>query len=75
MCLVAHLCLIIFEPMDCSLPGSSGHGFFQARILEWIAISFWGLPDPRMEPTALAAPAFVGGFFTTAPPGKPLLGS
>ena len=27
-------------PMDCSLPGSSVHGTFQARILEWIAISF-----------------------------------
>ena len=27
-------------PMDCSLPGSSVHGIFQARILEWVAISF-----------------------------------
>ena len=28
------------DPMNCSLPGSSGHGIFQARILEWVAISF-----------------------------------
>ena len=28
------------EPMDCSLPGSSVHGIFQARILEWVAFFF-----------------------------------
>ena len=28
------------DPMDCSLPGSSVHGIFQARILEWVAIAF-----------------------------------
>ena len=28
------------NPMDCSIPGSSVHGIFQARVLEWIAISF-----------------------------------
>ena len=36
------------DPMDCSLPGSSVHGIFQARILEWIAISFSrGSSQPR----------------------------
>ena len=30
----------IYDPMDCSLPGSSVHGIFQARILDWVAISF-----------------------------------
>ena len=75
MCSVAHLHLGLFEPMDCSLPGSSGHGFFQVSILERIAISFWRLADPGMESMALAAPAFVGGFFTIAPLGKPLSGS
>ena len=29
-----------FHPMDCSPPGSSIHGIFQARVLEWVAISF-----------------------------------
>ena len=32
------LCLTLCEPMDCSPPGSSVHGIFQARILEWVAI-------------------------------------
>ena len=33
-------CLTLCDPMDCSLPGSSVHGISQARILEWVAISF-----------------------------------
>ena len=36
---VTQLCLTLCDPMDCSLPGSSIHGIFQARILEWVAIS------------------------------------
>ena len=32
---VAQLCLTLSDPMDCSLPGSSIHGIFQARVLEW----------------------------------------
>ena len=43
-------CLTHWDPMNCSLPGSSVHGIFQARILEWVAIlSIGGLPDPGME--------------------------
>ena len=38
--LVAQSCLILCDPMDHSPPGSSVHGIFQARILEWIAIPF-----------------------------------
>ena len=37
---VAQSCLTLCDPMDCSLPGSSFHGIFQARILKWVAISF-----------------------------------
>ena len=37
---VAQLCLTVSDPMDCSLPGSSIHGIFQARVLEWGAIAF-----------------------------------
>ena len=33
-------CLTLCNPMDCSLPGSSAHGIFQARVLEWVAIAF-----------------------------------
>ena len=37
---VAQSCLTLSDPMDCSLPGSSIHGIFQARVLEWDAIAF-----------------------------------
>ena len=37
---VALLCPTLSNPMDCSLPGSSVHGIFQARVLEWGAIAF-----------------------------------
>jgi len=37
---VADLCWVLCNPMDCILPGSSVHGILQARILEWVAISF-----------------------------------
>ena len=37
---VAQLCLTLSDPMDCSLPGSSTHGIFQARVPEWAAIAF-----------------------------------
>ena len=39
---VARSCLTLHDPMDYSLPGSSIYGIFQARILEWVAISFSG---------------------------------
>ena len=37
---VTQFFLTLWDPTDCSLPGSSVHGIFQARILEWVAISF-----------------------------------
>ena len=37
---VTQSCPTLCDPMDCSLPGSSVHGIFQARVLEWVAISF-----------------------------------
>jgi len=39
---VAQLCPTLSDPMDCSPPGSSVHGIFQARVLEWGAIAFSG---------------------------------
>ena len=45
---VAQSCLTLCDPMDCSPPGSSVHGILQARILEWVAISFSrGSSQPR----------------------------
>ena len=35
------LCPTLRDPMDCSPPGSSIHGIFQARVLEWVAIATW----------------------------------
>ena len=40
------LCPILCDPMDCSAPGSSVHGIFQARVLEWGAIAF-SVPQSR----------------------------
>ena len=44
---VAQSCLTLCDPMDCSLPGSSVHGIFQARVLEWGAIAFSRSSWPR----------------------------
>ena len=47
---VAQSCLTLYNPVDCSLPGSSLHGILQAEILEWIAISFSrGSSQPREQ--------------------------
>ena len=40
MCVCAQSCPTLCDSMDCSPPGSSVHGILQARILEWVAISF-----------------------------------
>ena len=56
--LVTQLCLTLWNPRDCSLPGSSVHGILQARILEWVAIfSSRDLPDPGIK---TASPALAG---------------
>ena len=50
---VAQSCPTLSDPMDCSLPGSSVHGIFQARVLEWGAIaihSMFVLSAERLEP-------------------------
>ena len=44
---VAQSCLTLSDPMDCSLPGPSVHGIFQARVLEWGAIAFSDLRRPK----------------------------
>ena len=50
---VAQSCLTLCDPMDCSPPGSSIHGIFQARVLEWGAVAFFshlGKPEPKPLP-------------------------
>ena len=57
--------------MDCSPPGSFVHGISQARILEWVSISFSGdLPDPGIEPLSSVSPALAGRFLATLSPGN-----
>ena len=66
---VAQLCMTLCNPMDCSLPGSSVYGIFQARVLEWVAISFSeDLPDPGIKPRP---PALQADTLPCEPPGKP----
>ena len=66
---VAQLCPTLWNPMDCSLTGSSIHGISQARILEWVAISpSRGSSKPRDRS---GIPCLEGGLFTTEPLGKP----
>ena len=46
---VAQLCPTLCNPMDCSPPGSSIHGIFQARVLEWAAIPFSRGSSPHIQ--------------------------
>ena len=46
---VAQSCPTLSDPMDCSPPGSSVHGIFQARVLEWGAIAFSGNVASKTE--------------------------
>ena len=55
---VTQSCLTLCDPVDCGPPGSSIHGILQARILEWVAISFSrGSSQPRIEPRSPALQA------------------
>ena len=64
-------CPTLCDPLDCSPSGSSIHEVFQARILEWVAISYSrGSFQPR-DRTCI--PCIAGGFLTSEPPGKPLV--
>ena len=71
-CLVAKSYPTLPDPVDCSLPGFSVRGIFQARILVWVAISFSkGMFLTQGSSSSLLSPQLAGRFFTTEPPGKP----
>ena len=58
---VAQSCPTVCDPMGCSLPGSSVHGIFQARVLEWVAISFSSASKWKVKVKSLSHV----GLFTT----------
>ena len=64
--LVAQSCLIFHDSMDCNQSGSSVHGNFQARILEWVAIPF----SRGWTHVSFVSPALEGRFFTTSTTGE-----
>ena len=79
MCMCAQSCPTLSDPMGCSPPGSSVHGLLQARILEWIAISFSrGSSQPRSPRSLFSNPCLLyllhwqANSLPLAPPGKPV---
>ena len=65
---VAQSCPTLCDLMDCSLSGSSVHGIFQARVLEWIPFPSPGdLPEPGIEP---GSPALQADTLPSEPPGQ-----
>ena len=72
-----HACSVKYDscnPMDCSPPGSSVHGIFQARNgLPFPILK--DLPEPGIKPEYSMSPALASGFFTTEPPAKPAMSS
>ena len=69
VCVRSLSCSTLLQHMDCSPPGSSVHGIFQARILEWVDISISRGSSRHRDQTHISFLA--GGFFNTEPPGKP----
>ena len=62
MCLVAQSCPTLCDPLDCSPPGSSVHGMFQARILEWVVMPSSRGSSQTRDQTQVSGIA--GRFFT-----------
>ena len=77
MCLHAkliQLCLTLYDPIDCCLPGSSVYRIIQVRILEWVAFPTPGdLPDPGIEPVSPISPKLQVDPLPLSHRGSPLL--
>ena len=69
------LVVSVHSTLDCIPPHHSVHGILQAGILEWVAISFsrGTFPTQGSNLQSPVSPSLAGGFFTTEPPGKPLM--
>ena len=66
-------CLTLCDPMECSWPGSSVHGIFPARILQWACPPPGDLPHPGIKPTSPALQADFFFFYHLRHWGSPLL--
>ena len=72
-CLVAQSCLTLCDPLDYSPPGSSVQRIFQARILEWVAISSsMDHPDQTTEPMFPVSPALQEILYPLSHQGRPI---
>ena len=70
-CFIAKSCPTLWDAMACSSPGSTVHVISQARILEWVAISFSrGSSQPRDGTSIYGISCLAVGLFTTEPSGK-----
>ena len=68
-CVLSHVWLC--DPMNYIPPGSSAHGIFQARILEWVAVSFSRGSSWSRDQTRVSWVSCIAWFFTAEPLGKP----
>ena len=66
---VTQLCMTLCDPMDCSPPGSSVHGIFQARILEWAAVP---VSRESSQPRNQTQVSYIAGVFTVWATEKPI---
>ena len=72
VCLVTWSCPTLWDPMDCSLPGSSVHGILQVITLEWVDISSSrGSSRARDQTCDSCVSCTAGGFFMAEPSGNP----
>ena len=71
-----HACPILCYPTDCSPPGPSAHGVFQAKTLEWGAISYSrGSSQLEIKLESLVSPAFSADFSRLCHLGSPICGT
>ena len=74
LCFAAQSCPTLSNPLDCGLQGSSVRGIFHESILEWVSISYSRVSSqPRDQIQVSCVSCIAGKFFTTEPPGKPIL--
>ena len=71
---VAQLCPTLSDPMDCSLPGSSVHGIFQARVLEWGATAFSNAGKWKVKAKSLSCVRLLAIPWTAAYQAPPSMG-